>query len=132
MGRSVKSAMILGAGLALSSFSVETRFSPALLAALDPSRMAQALCGGERAGANLAHDLLFASAFAQPASMGATIPLYDDLTTSTFPVTTASAQAKRYFSQGLLLTYGFNHAGAVRSFREAQSLDPGCAMCWWG
>jgi hypothetical protein len=64
--------------------------------------------------------------------MGATIPLYDDLTTSPFPVTTASAQAKRYFSQGLLLTYGFNHAGAVRSFREAQSLDPGCAICWWG
>src|SRR6201999_4668406 len=41
-------------------------------------------------------------------------------------------QAKRYFNQGLMLAYGFNHAGAVRSFREAQRLDPQCALCWWG
>jgi hypothetical protein len=31
-----------------------------------------------------------------------------------------------------MLTYGFNHAGAVASFRKAQQLDPACAMCWWG
>ena len=47
-------------------------------------------------------------------------------------VTTSSDKARRYFNQGLMLNYGFNHAGAVRSFREAQRLDPGCALCWWG
>ncbi|MFD2428373.1 hypothetical protein ACFSUK_09670 [Sphingobium scionense] len=47
-------------------------------------------------------------------------------------MTTANPQARRYFSQGLLLMYGFNHAGAVRSFRMAQRLDPACALCWWG
>lgn len=48
------------------------------------------------------------------------------------PVTTASAEAQKFFDQGLILTYGFNHAEAVRSFREAQRLDPKCAMAYWG
>ena len=80
----------------------------------------------------LANELLIAAAVAAPASAGRTIALYPDLGTSPFPVTTRDAQARRYFSQGLLMSYGFNHAGAVRSFREAQRLDPECAMCWWG
>ena len=28
--------------------------------------------------------------------------------------------------------YGFNHAAAVQSFREAQKADPDCAICYWG
>jgi hypothetical protein len=31
-----------------------------------------------------------------------------------------------------MLTYGFNHAEAGRSFREAARLDPQCAMAYWG
>jgi len=31
-----------------------------------------------------------------------------------------------------VLAYGFNHAEAARSFREAARLDPECASCWWG
>jgi tetratricopeptide (TPR) repeat protein len=31
-----------------------------------------------------------------------------------------------------MLTYGFNHAEATRSFREAARLDPQCAMAYWG
>ena len=31
-----------------------------------------------------------------------------------------------------MLTYGFNHAEADRSFREAARLDPKCAMAYWG
>ena len=37
-----------------------------------------------------------------------------------------------YFDQGVRLLFGFNHAEAIRSFREAARLDPNCAMCWWG
>ncbi|OHT21093.1 tetratricopeptide repeat protein [Edaphosphingomonas haloaromaticamans] len=132
MGAFVKAAILAGAGLSLTSFSLEPRLSPAILAALDPSRIAGTLCGAQRAGSALAARLLVAAAFAAPASAALPIPLYDDLAGSPFPVTTASLQARRYFSQGLLLSYGFNHAGAVRSFREAQRLDPDCAMCWWG
>ncbi len=39
---------------------------------------------------------------------------------------------QRLFDQGLVLSYGFNHKEAERSFREAARLDPECAMCWWG
>ena len=59
-------------------------------------------------------------------------PLFDNLGNFTRKVTTSSAEAQRYFNQGMVLTYGFNHAEAGRSFREAARLDPQCAMCWWG
>jgi tetratricopeptide (TPR) repeat protein len=59
-------------------------------------------------------------------------PLFDDLGSYSRKVTTRSAQAQRYFDQGLILGWGFNHAEAERSFREAARLDPECAMCWWG
>jgi tetratricopeptide (TPR) repeat protein len=64
--------------------------------------------------------------------VGATAPLFNDLGPHRRAVTTSSDLAQRYFNQGLVLTYGFNHAEAARSFREAQRLDPSCAMCFWG
>lgn len=128
----LKTATAVGLTLSLGSFAPEAVFSPALLSALDPSRIAATLCGDRNHGAALARKLLIASAYAAPASQLSPIPLYADLTKSPFPLSTANPKARDYFSQGLLLTYGFNHAGAVRSFREAQGLDPGCAMCWWG
>lgn len=127
-----KLAAIFGIGFSLSSSTTLPVFSAAALEALDPSRLATLLCGVEKAGSTLARELLIASAFAAPASEARPIPLFADLAASPFPVSTREPQARRYFSQGLLLTYGFNHAGAVRSFREAQRLDPKCAMCWWG
>ena len=127
-----KLAAIFGIGFSLSSSTTLPVFSAAALEALDPSRLATLLCGAEKAGSTLARELLIASAFAAPASEARPIPLFADLAASPFPVSTREPQARRYFSQGLLLTYGFNHAGAVRSFREAQRLDPKCAMCWWG
>jgi tetratricopeptide (TPR) repeat protein len=60
-----------------------------------------------------------------------TPPLWDNLGGHSYPITTAEPQAQRYFDQGLRLTYGFNHAEALRAFREAQRLDPTCAMCYW-
>ena len=59
-------------------------------------------------------------------------PLYDDLGSYHYDIETDSPEAQAYFDQGLRLYYAFNHAEAVRSFRAAQSLDPRCAMCWWG
>ena len=47
-------------------------------------------------------------------------------------VATHDPRAQKYFDQGLRLYYAFNHAEAVRSFREAQRLDPKCVMCVWG
>jgi predicted Zn-dependent protease len=59
-------------------------------------------------------------------------PLFNDLGSYHRKVTTESDQAQRYFDQGLTLIYAFNHAEAIRSFREAARLDPACAMAWWG
>src|SRR4029453_15852763 len=59
-------------------------------------------------------------------------PMLDGLGAHSHPVTTASPEAQRYFDQGLRLVYGFNHDEAIRAFREAARLDPGCAMAWWG
>lgn len=58
--------------------------------------------------------------------------LQDNLGHYTYPITTSVPLAQRYFDQGLILTSGFNHAEAARSFREAARLDPSCAMCFWG
>jgi tetratricopeptide (TPR) repeat protein len=132
MGYGLKAALAAALGLSLAGSPVEPRVSPEVLAALDPSRTAASLCSDREAGGSLARRLMISAAFAAPAGAAGPIPLYDDLTRSAFQVSTSNPQAQRYFSQGLLLTYGFNHAGAVRSFREAQRLDPDCAMCWWG
>jgi tetratricopeptide (TPR) repeat protein len=59
-------------------------------------------------------------------------PLYTNLGTYHHPITTDSSAAQQYFDQGLTLSYAFNHAEAIRAFKQAIALDPGCAMCFWG
>jgi tetratricopeptide (TPR) repeat protein len=59
-------------------------------------------------------------------------PLFNNLGNFSRPISTKSPAAQRYFDQGLILAYGFNHAEAGRSFREASRLDPTCAICRWG
>lgn len=139
MGRLWKALVVGGAGLILTGSAAAPRLSAA---PLDPARLFGALCGpglgaGTMGGGGLARPLLIAAAAAGPASQAQTssaqpIPLYPDLTASPLVATTRDPRAQAYFSQGLMLAYGFNHAGAVRSFREAQALDPDCALCWWG
>jgi tetratricopeptide (TPR) repeat protein len=59
-------------------------------------------------------------------------PLYDNLGNHHYAITTASPEAQKYFDQGLTLSYAFNHAEAIRAFKQATVLDPTCAMCFWG
>ena len=66
---------------------------------------------------------------AQPTEV---VPLYDDLGDHHYAINTNVPAAQDYFDQGLRLYYAFNHAEAVRAFKEAQRLDEDCAMCWWG
>lgn len=67
-----------------------------------------------------------------PAAPELKAPLFNDLGTYTRSVSSQSELARKYFSQGMTLTFGFNHAEAARSFREAARLDPQCAACYWG
>jgi tetratricopeptide (TPR) repeat protein len=66
----------------------------------------------------------------QPAA--APVPLFDNLGTHTYRITTSAPLAQSYFDQGLRLYYGFNHAEAIRAFEEATRRDAECAMCYWG
>jgi tetratricopeptide (TPR) repeat protein len=58
--------------------------------------------------------------------------LMEGLDLHTYPITTSSKEAQRFFDQGLTLAYGFNHGEAVKFFRHSAELDPQCAMCFWG
>lgn len=74
----------------------------------------------------------------RPASVGGDepgthpAPLIDGLGATSFTITTKAPAAQRYFAQGLLLAWAFEHGEAERSFREALRRDPDCAMCEWG
>jgi tetratricopeptide (TPR) repeat protein len=59
-------------------------------------------------------------------------PLFEDIGQHHHPITTQSAAAQRYFDQGMMLLFNFNHKEAIRSFRAAATLDPNCAMAHWG
>ncbi|HEX8285436.1 MAG TPA: hypothetical protein VF588_18925 [Pyrinomonadaceae bacterium] len=48
------------------------------------------------------------------------------------PVKTSVPEAQRFFDQGVILVYGFNHDEAARAFRRAAELDPRMAMAHWG
>ena len=66
---------------------------------------------------------------------GGDVPLAPELTglgTLHMPVTTSVPRAQRFFDQGMRLLYAFNHAEAIRAFREAARLDPALAMAYWG
>ena len=47
-------------------------------------------------------------------------------------ITTKSAEAQKFFNQGLALLHSFWYYEADRSFERAAQLDPDCAMAQWG
>ena len=88
-----------------------------------PSVPAAALCvsrpGGQAVPATLAQ-------WAEGAQ------LFDGLGNFHRQVTTSSPAAQAWFDQGMRYLWSFNHDEATRSFAKAATLDPGCAMCFWG
>jgi len=69
---------------------------------------------------------------ASPPEAALGVNLLEGLGDHHFAVTSDHPDVQRWFDQGLMLAYGFNHDAAERSFLRATELDPGCAMCWWG
>jgi len=105
------------------------------IAMLDPSRIAASICGG---AANQRRSRLAWLARAEVAAasalsaMPAPLRLQEGLGDAGFRITASNQTALPWFNQGLMLAYGFNHDAGIKAFREAQRLDPDCAMCWWG
>ena len=87
--------------------------------------VALAGCGGD-------FDSQSSTAPAQSLAQRAGAPLFEGMGDYHMPITAADPDAQRYFDQGMVLAFGFNHAESIRSFRAAQTLDPTCAMCFWG
>ena len=112
----------------VSAFSADT------LAALDPTRAGRQACRPDRAAATLDRRLAMARRYITdtPAGGSAPMPLLAGIPRTQLPAGKLEGDARRYFDQGMLLAYGFNHVGAIRSFREARRRDPACVMCWWG
>jgi tetratricopeptide (TPR) repeat protein len=104
------------------------------LAMLDPIRRAVAICSQRAGVSSLAGRLQFASAQTMQSGGGnsGAMPLFDDAPEFQLASASDNESAQAYFNQGLMLTFGFNHHGAIRSFQAAQRLDPECALCWYG
>ena len=60
------------------------------------------------------------------------VQVFDGLGSYTRTVTTDSAEAQKYFNQGINWLYAFNHDEAALAFTKAAEIDPSCAMAWWG
>ena len=59
-------------------------------------------------------------------------PLFENLGSHQFKITTKNNASQTFFNQGLNLAFAFNHSESHRSFLEAERLDPEAAMNYWG
>lgn len=69
---------------------------------------------------------------AAPPAAKPTEPLFAGLGDHHRKVTTSSKDAQKYFDQGLIFAFSFNHDEAIKSFQQAAEFDPNCAMAYWG
>lgn len=60
------------------------------------------------------------------------VPFFAGMGEHRHAISTNHPGAQRYFNQGLVLNFAYNHAESVRAFQAAQKLDDRCAMCYWG
>ena len=58
--------------------------------------------------------------------------LYEGIGAFHRQISSHSADAQRFFDQGMRFLWVFNHDESTRSFARAFELDPSCAMCAWG
>ena len=89
-------------------------------------------CAEQKLGTTSSHHAFTESEDALTLAQRAGAPLFDGMGDYEMPITTEEQDAQRYFNQGMVLAFAFNHAESIRSFRAAQTLDPSCAMCFWG
>ena len=69
-----------------------------------------------------------------PSALAPTLPakLLDGMGNVHLPITTSSAEAQKFFDQGVAQMHSFWAREAERSFLQAAALDPQAPMPWWG
>lgn len=129
-------ALLAAAALVDASFALaggaEDDHAKSTMESHNPAGMPAQPCGGHKHHIEALDSGLRAAAAEAAAQPTKPPPLWDNLGSLTWKVTTKSDTAQRYFDQGLRLAYAFNHGEARRAFRAAEAADPGCAMCYWG
>lgn len=132
LGAAAAAITLAGVGVTSITMSEKEMAAPFL----HPLMIARSLCGEQVDG--LAKRRAFfvsaARAYAQsmeekPASAPMIRPGLSDIG---YEITTSKPEAQAWFDQGVEYTYNFNHGEAVKAFRQAQAIDPECAMCFWG
>jgi tetratricopeptide (TPR) repeat protein len=82
---------------------------------------------------SFAGSVIIAFIFAASAAFAeAPVALMDGLGDHHHPIATDNPEAQKFFDQGLILTFGFNHPEAIRAFEKAHELDPESPMPLWG
>ncbi|WP_411818929.1 tetratricopeptide repeat protein [Hyphococcus formosus] len=103
---------------------------------LHPLMIAKSICGERTDGFAMRRAFFVSAATAYAAeSDDATDTenmLQSNLGHIQFAVTTSKPEAQAWFNQGLAHMFNFNHGAAVKAFKQAQKIDPECAMCFWG
>ena len=134
LDRAAPFATMTCAGALLLGASVSVAKEGDISELFDPAAMALSVCGPESRKAGFTNpnaQLAMATALAATTEE-AGLELWEGLGDHSYAISTGVPEAQAYFDQGLRLTYAFNHAEAVLAFRQAQLLDPDCAMCFWG
>ncbi|MEZ5894542.1 MAG: hypothetical protein R3C58_15520 [Parvularculaceae bacterium] len=126
-----------GAALVLGGISLTTNYVDADkgVAFANPVAIARAMCGnGDVLAKRREFFISAAKAYAQAAED--TDPsgpkLTPDLGAIHYAVTSSKPETQGWFDQGVAYVYNFNHAEGVKAFKQAQKIDPDCAMCYWG
>lgn len=106
--------------------------SPALIALVLSCLLTLAGCSREEAASEATEPAIDETSARNELASRAGAPLFEGMGSHHHPITTNDTDAQRYFDQGMIIDFAFNHAESARSFRAAQTLDPECAMCYWG
>lgn len=131
MKRLVTSAALLVLPVLMSGATLATPQAD-ISELFDPAALRRNICTGAPDAQVKGNYVRLASLAPPQADQPPAPALLKGLGALSYPVTTRSPDAQAYFDQGLRLMYAFNYGAAVESFRQAQRLDPSCAMCLWG
>ncbi|MEL6369868.1 MAG: hypothetical protein AAFY84_07765 [Pseudomonadota bacterium] len=132
----IAGAFGLSAGVEWNGSDHFTSTDGVTTAFVSPALISQSICGNTGdAQRRRAFFLKIASAAANPENSAEVLaPVAGRLTplpSIHYKISTSVPDAQTYFDAGIGHMWNFNHAQAIAAFKEAQTADPACAICFW-